>query len=214
VKPSDPPVLHCLLPGYAIDYEAILSSAATDGLAHIAALLQKSLPSLWRDAYVQNVSHLPNLVSVRVGSYEYICDVYSDWEAKGEIAYDQSVQDRVVAAFGISGNSELQDARTTSRWIDHAENYAATERDHGHLIAHCIGGSRLGLNVFSQDRRLNRGRSTQGKIYRQMERYCQKQAGTFCFSRPIYTDASNIPRWLEFGLLKDDQRLWIEIFEN
>lgn len=214
MKAPDPSIIRRLPDEFAIDYEGILSSALTDGTAHVAARLQDCLPSLWRRAYVQNAGHLPNLVSVRVGSYEYICDVYSDWEAKGEVAYDQSVQDRVVAAFGISANSELQNARPSARWIDHAENAAATERDHGHLIAHCIGGSRLGLNVFSQDRRLNRGRSAQGKIYRQMERYCQKQAGTFCFSRPIYTDGSNVPRWLELGVLKDDRTLWVEIFEN
>ena len=77
-------------------------------------------------------------------------------------------------------------------------------------MVYCIGGGQ-DVNVFSQERRLNRGRSPQGKIYRQMETYCYEQPGTFCFSRPIYVDGLNIPRWLEFGLLKADQTLWVEI---
>jgi hypothetical protein len=35
-----------------------------------------------------------------------------------------------------------------------------------------------------------------------------------CFSHPIYENGSNVPRWLEFGLLKDDETLWVEVFEN
>ena len=79
--------------------------------------------------------------------------------------------------------------------------------------SHCIGGG-LDVNLFSQERRLNRGWSPQGKTYRQMETYCYEQPGTFCFSRPIYVDGSSVPRWLEFGLLKTDQTLWVETFEN
>lgn len=176
--------------------------------------LQETLSSLWCDVYVNAVRHQANLVRSRVGTFEYICDVYSDLELKGEVAYDQTVQDRVVAAFGISGMTEPRSSRRSPRWIDPTEQAAITERDHGHLIAHCIGGSGLGLNVFSQERKLNRGRSAPGKLYRQMERYCQEQPGTFCFSRPIYTDHSSVPRWLEFGVLKQDQEMWIEVFEN
>ena len=70
------------------------------------------------------------------------------------------------------------------------------------------------MNVFSQARDLNRGLSDQGKVYRLMERYCCENAGTFCFSRPVYHDATSIPRWVEFGLLRDDGSLWVEVFEN
>jgi len=70
------------------------------------------------------------------------------------------------------------------------------------------------LNVFSQDRHLNRGWSSQGKTYREMERHCQDHPGTFCFSRPIYADGSSVPRWIEFGILKKDESLWVEVFDN
>jgi len=197
----------------ALDYEAVLS-IATEGSGNLALSLQETLPSLWREAYLSAVTHQPNLVHLHLGSFEYICDIYSDLEAKGEVAYDQTVQDRVVVAFGFSGAAGAQNARRTPRWIDPNEQLAVTERDHGHLIARCIGGAVLGLNVFSQDRKLNRGQSVQGKIYRQMERYCHERPGTFCFSHPIYADGSNVPRWLEFGVLKSNRSLWVETFTN
>jgi hypothetical protein len=93
------------------------------------------------------------------------------------------------------------------------EELAGTNRDKGHFIAHAIGGG-TDLNIFSQDRETNRGISVQGKVYRQMEKYCFARPGTFCFARPVYADATSVPRWLEFGLIKEDGRLWVELFDN
>lgn len=70
------------------------------------------------------------------------------------------------------------------------------------------------MNVFSQNRELNRGVSEQGKTYRQMEKYCFENPGIFCFARPIYADTTSVPRWLEFGLIKQDGSVWVEVFEN
>jgi hypothetical protein len=98
-------------------------------------------------------------------------------------------------------------------WLERPEELDGSDRDKGHFIAHAVGGG-LDLNVFSQRRDLNRGLSEQGKIYRQMEKYCHDNPGTFCFSRPIYADATSIPRWLEFGLIKTDGHLWVEVFDN
>lgn len=199
---------------HAIDYSAILSAAPAAGKANVLLFLQESLPLLWRDAYLRTTPHQANLTRLCYGSFEYICDIYSDLETRGEVAYDQTVQNRVVAAFGISGGTDSANSRRSPRWINPDENLAVAERDHGHLIARCLGGTGLDLNVFSQDRGLNRGRSTQGRVYRQMERYCSQHYGTFCFSRPIYLDSTCVPRWLEFGVLKDDQTMWVERFDN
>jgi hypothetical protein len=108
---------------------------------------------------------------------------------------------------------ERRDASRSRGWVGATEEFLGTERDKGHFKAHCIGGG-LDVNVFSQDRLPNRGWSSQGKRYRQMENYCYKQPRTFCFSHPIYADGSSIPRWLEFGLLMTDETLWVEVFEN
>jgi hypothetical protein len=47
-----------------------------------------------------------------------------------------------------------------------------------------------------------------------MERYCAAHPGTFCFSRPIYTDHTARPSEIEFGLLTTERKLWVEVFAN
>jgi hypothetical protein len=85
--------------------------------------------------------------------------------------------------------------------------------DKGHFIAHYLGGGTQ-LNLFAQRRDLNRGWSAEGKLYREMERYCFEHPGTLCFHRPIYLDDSSRPAALDFGLLRQDGRLWVARFDN
>jgi hypothetical protein len=203
-----------LLSNFAINYEALLLEARGQSAAGIVSYLRHRLPALWRDLYMATAGHQTNLVRLPFRSFEYICDIYSDLEALGQVPYDQTIEDRVVGVLGTS--SSAPEKRGSSRirgWGEPPEELVGTERDKGHFMAHCIGGG-LDVNVFSQDRRLNRGWSPQGKLFRQMETYCYRQPGTFCFSRPIYADGSSVPRWLEFGLLKTDLTLWVEVFEN
>ena len=198
---------------YVIDYQVLLHDARQEG-ANLIRYLRKRLPCLWRDLYLAAVSRPTNIVCFPCATFEYLFDLYSDLEAIGEVAYDQSVEDRVVAILGSSTTpSEPRNGNRARGWIGGTGELVAATRDKGHFVAHCIGG-RLDVNVFSQDRKLNRGWSPQGKTYRQMETYCQDHPGTFCFSRPIYGDSSSVPRWLEFGLLKEDETLWVEVFDN
>jgi hypothetical protein len=205
----------CMLPSqYAVDYEGLLSAARAESGANIALFLQGQLPLAWRNVYVNTVAHQPNLVRLRFRTFHYICDLYSLLELTGDVPYDQTIQDRVVAVLGTSARAEDgRDAGRIREWSRPTDELLGTERDRGHFMAHCIGGG-LDVNVFFQERRLNRGWSLQGKIYRQMETYCYEQPGTLCFSRPVYADGSSVPRWLEFGLLKTDQTLWVEVFDN
>lgn len=197
---------------HRIDYALLLSASRRETVTDVGSYLRKCLPQLWRDAYIKTVSHEPNLVRFRCGTFEYLCDVYSQLEMTGAVPYDQTIADRVIGVYGTS--SKAKKGRYPRRMgVAITEELEGTARDHGHFIAHSIGGG-LDVNLFSQDRVLNRGWSAQGKIYRRMEKYCQHQEGTFCFSRPIYADGSNVPRWLEFGVLKTDETLWIEVFEN
>ncbi|MBZ5638810.1 MAG: hypothetical protein LAO51_08650 [Acidobacteriia bacterium] len=47
-----------------------------------------------------------------------------------------------------------------------------------------------------------------------MERYCAANAGVLCFSRPIYEDPSAKPTLLEFGVLRAENDLWVQTFNN
>jgi hypothetical protein len=203
-----------LPPRFRIDYRRLGRSARAGSISEMIADLRLRLPTLWQRAYTAAASHTPNIIHVEYGTFDYICDSYSEMEALGEVAFDQRVRDRVVGVLGIS--LPMRGRRRGSLpkgWVEHPEEVDSSARDKGHFIAHAIGGG-LDMNVFSQARDLNRGLSEQGKVYRLMERYCYENAGTFCFSRPVYDDATSIPRWVEFGLLRDDGSLWVEVFEN
>jgi len=202
---------HVLPVQQRIDYEAVLSGAPAS-VARRVVYLRKRLLQLWRELYLAAVVRPTNLVRLRYRTFEYMCDLYSDLEATGDVAYDQTSRNRVVGVIGISARAA--EPRETNRVQgDTEEVLLSTERDNGHFMAHCIGGG-LDVNVFSQERKLNRGWSSGGKIYRKMEKYCYEQPGTLCFSRPIYADGSTVPHWLEFGLLKTDGMLWVEAFDN
>ena len=199
---------------YRIDYRKLCRAASAGSVWDLIARLRSRCPAQWQRVYAATASHVPNITQVEYGTFDYICDSYSSMEALGEVAFDQRVRDRVVGVLGIS--LPMRGRRRGSMpkgWVEHPEEIDSSGRDKGHFIAHAIGGG-LDMNVFSQARDLNRGISEQGKVYRLMERYCYENAGTFCFSRPVYEDASSVPRWLEFGLLREDSSLWIEVFEN
>jgi len=197
-----------------VDYEALLSAALAEGETNWASVLRERLLSQWCAVYVAAATHTTNIVTFQFRNFEYIFDHYSELEAKGEVPYDQTIQNRVVGVLGTSTRAEeKRHANRIRGWAAPPADFVTGERDKGHFMAHCIGGG-LDVNVFSQERRLNQGRSPQGKIYRQMERFCHQHPGTFCFSRPIYADGSSVPRWLEFGLLKNDETLWVEVFDN
>jgi hypothetical protein len=135
----------------------------------------------------------------------------------GRIPYDPVIEARLVA---VSGRSVFQEkARDDFRlkgWVGATETAFGHEWDKGHFIAHSMGGAvdRAEVNVFVQLRALNRGWSAEGKRFREMEAYCEANPGTFCFNRPIYDDQTARPAFFEFGLLKRDDRLWMERFQN
>ena len=47
-----------------------------------------------------------------------------------------------------------------------------------------------------------------------MEVFCAKNMGMLCFSRPIYGDETSKPVEIEFGLIKPEGDLWVEVFDN
>jgi len=199
---------------YKIDYVSLLHTARQEPATNLSQFLQRQLPKKWRDVYVETNLHSTNIAHFRQRTFEYICDLYSELENSGEVPFNQTIEDRVIAVLGTSAREEQRrDSSRIRRWGAPTDELLGAYRDKGHFMAHCIGGG-LDVNLFSQERRLNRGWSPQGKTYRQMENYCYEQPGTFCFSRPIYVDGSSVPRWLEFGVLKADQTLWVETFEN
>ena len=57
------------------------------------------------------------------GTFEYIFDIYSELEAVGEVSYDQTVEDRVVAVLGTC--SRPDEPREYLNALDAAERARA-----------------------------------------------------------------------------------------
>jgi hypothetical protein len=85
--------------------------------------------------------------------------------------------------------------------------------DKGHFIAHSNDGQ-IDINLYPQLKELNRGLSLQGKLYRSMERYLQRNPGVFYFIRPIYTDLTWFPDKIDFGIFTKERGLILNRFDN
>lgn len=128
-------------------------------------------------------------------------------EALGEVPYSPTAEARLVGVLGASApvpRPRGRDDRRLRGFIGPTDSEFGREWDKGHFMAHELGGSVSGMeaNVFVQKRSLNSGWSSEGKLYRAMERYCRNHAGTFCFSRPFYGDETSKPSFVEFGVLR------------
>ncbi|HEU5403302.1 MAG TPA: hypothetical protein VFU86_18245 [Terriglobales bacterium] len=198
----------------AINYSGLCRSAGAETVDALVAFLRQHLPLKWTELYSAMASHPVNVVKVNRGTYQYLYDFHSGLEALGEVSFDQRIRDRVIGVLGTSAPTRgPRRGSLQNGCLDLPEELPSSPRDKGHFIAHSIGGG-LDINVFFQDRDLNRGVSHAGKLYREMERYCHSNPGTFCFSRPVYAGTTSVPQWLEFGLIKKDGTLWVETFEN
>lgn len=199
-----------------VNYQVLLQRA----LQHSGSLiefLRDELPYAWRDAYADMTTHPLNLVRFTYGSFEYIFDDYASLEATSVAPCCADIEARLMVVLGCSSPSSLpRDDYRLKGWIGATGKVFGNRWDKGHYIAHTIGGAVDGLeaNVFVQRRDLNRGWSTEGKRYREMEKYCSMNKGTFCFSRPLYIDQSSKPAFIEFGILKDGRELCVELFDN
>jgi hypothetical protein len=204
-------------PPWKIDYVAFLQWAQNAPEQDVNAVLTEELPYAWRDAYLSMMPRATNIVRFRYGTFEYLYDDYATLEATGAVPYGPSIEARLVAACGFSApQKKKRDDYRLKGWVGATERAFGSGWDKGHFIANSIGGAvdQAEVNVFVQRRDLNRGWSTAGKRYRAMEKYCELNSGTFCFSRPVYHDQMAKPALVEFGVLRGNCEFWVECFEN
>lgn len=200
-----------------LDYSRIVEECAGRATEQLIAFLREELPYSWRDAYLEMALRPTDIVRVRYGSFEYIYDHYPELQPTSTASTDPSMEPRLVGVLGCSApRQSRRDDYRLKGWVGPTERAFGRLWDKGHFMAHSLGGTVDGteLNVFVQRRSLNRGWSTAGKRFRQMEIYCAAHAGTFCFSRPLYVDQTAKPAFVEFGLLKENNELWVECFDN
>ncbi|MFN7959862.1 MAG: hypothetical protein U0002_01190 [Thermoanaerobaculia bacterium] len=202
-----------------IDYSSLLAraNAAQAGAAQV--YLSEELPYLWRDAYLLMTPHPTNISRIRLGTFEYLYDDLDSLEALGEVPTSATSESRLVGVLGTSAPQRERRSSDDGRlrgFIGKTDSEFGSTWDKGHYIGHELGGRVAGMeaNVFIQRRALNRGWSAEGKIYRAMERFCRTHPGTFCFARPFYADDAAKPSFLEFGVLRGPEDLWVRRFDN
>jgi hypothetical protein len=204
-----------------------VDGAALDSLGRLALRVDTSVPHAIRIATLQRLArHLPK------SPERVLFDEMRDCASVGRAAF---VVGELGPAFARRrGRPRRSWAQQHFQRMEHADAVAYPV-DVGHFLAHSSGGP-SNINFFVQDRRLNRGWSLEGRRYRRMEQYVAGHPGTVYFSRPVYDEPSNVPRWIEYGMLLDaaaareiplswgldllrvagidGPAFWIELFEN
>jgi len=183
--------------GQMLDYEALLHEARIEPNAILH--LRNHLPFKWRDLYVAAIFRPTNIVRFSCGTFEYIFDLYSELETVGEVPYDQTVEDRLVAVHGISARPEQpRDGIRMRAWLGQTGELLGATRDKGHFIAHCIGGG-LDVNVFSQDRKLNprvvtsgENLSSNGEVLPRPSRHILLLAPNLTATPPVFLNGWNL----------------------
>jgi hypothetical protein len=196
-----------------IDYGRVLAAAPSHDYAGLREFLTAELPYVWLDEYIAMSPHLQNVHRIPVDGFEYLWDMSSELVQQGIVAASAAVDDRLIAAHGLSrpAAEARNSSRLRRRTLGPVSVVAASERlpyDRGHAIGHALGGV-LDLNIIPQTRAVNRG-----GLWRQMERYCQEHPGTYFFCRPIYAGLSSHPKEIEFGVLRSNGSLWAHSFQN
>jgi hypothetical protein len=174
--------------------------------------LEKELESELTSAYEQDfenadVRHF-NDTARRL--YTLFFDCTQDWS---DDIYGRAARVVFVCGRSAAGTAD-RDQKRMRQFLGAFKNQPEyIGYDKGHFIAHCNDGQ-IDQNLYPQLRELNRGLSEQGKLFRSMERYLQRNAGVFYFVRPIYSDLTWIPDQIDFGIYTKERGLLLNRFEN
>ena len=203
---------------WVLNYSLFLQNHSNlDYNTEVGSLIE-DLPNEWTYKYRKFKSKfdVPNdIVQMQLNTFSYIYD----FEHNIRKTKNGSVllEPRVIVAFGKTNPQKVRrDDSRLKGWGGQTQEIFGNEWDKGHFIANSMGGrvDHHEINVFQQLRTLNRGWSNEGKLFRKMEKYCSNNKDIFCWHRPFYLDLSDIPNYLEFGILLPDCTVWIEIFNN
>lgn len=177
-----------------------------------------ALSSAWIASYKSQTIRKTNINEMFFSGFSVLVDLEGSDHCDGRGPQPPGVYPRTIVAYGVSKPSKKSRDNDDQRLkgMEPTAPELGTGRDKGHFIAHSIGGEVLAAetNIFTQRRDLNRGWSAAGKAFRQMERMAAKNAGTAFFHRAIYTCELDVPDYLEVGVVRPDNTLWTEVFDN
>ena len=190
-------------------YYQIFASIPEGDYEKSVGFLKESISNLFIEDYY---AQFPNseILEFNVNGYTYLFDLNIETESN-----KIEKTDRVVAVYGrISLTNAKRDSNRMKGFIGPFTKLTKyKDFDKGHFISHKINGN-LDQNLYPQLKELNRGWSKQGKLFRYLERYCEQNPDTFLFTRPIYTDLSWIPRFIDYGIFTKEFGLLLNRFDN
>ncbi|MGA0595069.1 hypothetical protein [Enterovirga sp. CN4-39] len=204
-----------LLGGFPTRFQPAEVAAAVNSAelpTKIQADFWKPLIEVWLDDYAEMPGSTSDTLEFSDHGYRFLFDVGAS---------------RTVVAFGTAGKKSGK--RDSSRmagflgkdpsdvasesWRDRFFRLYEGKYDRGHFMSHGQGGG-LDANLFPQRSDVNQGHSEAGKSYRSMEKFAADNAGTLCFSRPVYSEDSWVPLVLDYGLIPKHGQLRAERFQN
>ena len=199
--------------------------------AAFKAWLAVALPVQWLDEYAAKTAGPVNVVSIVVRQYEFLFDLPQErvvavcglsWKDKsprdtqymaeflGAVTSERRVRALVSGLTAQHATRRLESIAKS--WKDRFFEELGTDYDRGHFISLRQGGV-YDINLFPQRADVNRGRG-EWRVYRNMETECVNRPGTFCFSRPIYSDLTWVPSELEYGVVHAPEHTTLRRFPN
>lgn len=183
-------------------YYKIFASVPIGDYEKTVVFLEENVSKLFVDDYY---SQFPDseILEFNVNGYNYLYDLNSERD------------ERIVGVYGKASYTEAK--RDSSRMKGFIGPFTKFKKykdfDKGHFISHKINGS-LDQNLYPQLKELNRGWSKQGKLFRSLERYCEQNPDVFLFTRPIYSDKTWIPKFIDYGIFTKESGLLLNRFDN
>jgi hypothetical protein len=184
--------------GAHIDYKSILGR----GRATPSPAFEEAIAGEWTARYRDSTLGDREILSFSVGTFTWVWDATPPRDGA-------EPENRLIGVYGRSAPPETKRDESRIRGFPSPEkgNKGTTHKGHG--VAHSMGGPDEGFNLFGQEASVNIG-----KRWRALEQYCASRPGTFMFMRASYTNDTDQPTGLEYGVFRDDKTLDVEYFDN
>ena len=198
--------------GTTVDYDALLNPRPSLLHDELIEHLSNTLPPLWQKAYRKMTQSPTSIHQFSQHGFNFLFDRASELHARGVVAGERVVEDRVIVAYGRS-TAAATETRCSKHLLGAAGEQFGEKQERPYLPGGVLGGT-LDISLYPQYRDLDHERSSDCREYRAMKRYCCEVADTFCFTRLVYTSRSWRPAAIEHGLLKADGTFWVRTFKN
>jgi hypothetical protein len=159
-----------------------------------------ALEDAWAQSYHAATDGNRDVVAFTVGSFTWLWDATP---VAGE------TENRLIGVYGRSDPQGLPRDQSRMRGFPSPQRDHQVKVDRGHGAGHSLGGPDEGWNLFSQVADVNR----RGR-WRELENYCSDNPGTFMFMRAVYSNNSDEPAKLEYGVVDQGGQLTVEQFNN